>query len=51
MRQLSGKLQLSALRNPIAFFRSLFNDRGEYENQIKATYLSIAKDLERRFPI
>jgi len=49
--QLSGKLQLSALRHPIAFFRSLFNDRGEYENQIKATYLSIAKDLERRFPV
>lgn len=50
VRQLSGKLRLSALRNPIAFFRGLFNDRGEYENQIKATYLSIAKDLESRFP-
>jgi triacylglycerol lipase len=51
VRQLSGKLRLSALRNPIAFFKSLFNDRGEYENQIKATYLSIAKDLESRFPV
>ena len=51
VRQLSGKLRLSALRNPVAFFRSLFNDRGEYENQIKATYLSIAKDLEPRFPV
>jgi hypothetical protein len=51
VRQLSGKLRLSALRNPIAFFKSLFNDRSEYENQIKATYLSIAKDLERRFPV
>ena len=51
VRQLSGKLRLSALRNPIAFFKSLFNDRGEYENRIKAIYLSIAKDLERRFPV
>ena len=51
VRQLSGKLRLSALRNPIAFLRSLFNDRGAYENQIKATYLSIAKDLESRFPV
>ncbi len=51
VRQLSGKLKLSALRNPIAFFKSLFNDRGEYENQIKATYLKIARDLERRFPV
>ena len=54
VRQLSGKLRLSALRNPVAFFKGLFglfNDRDEYENQIKATYLSIAKDLESRFPV
>lgn len=49
--QLSGKLKLSALRNPLAFFKSLFNDRPEYEKQIKGTYLKIAQDLERRFPI
>jgi triacylglycerol lipase len=51
VRQLSGKLKLSALRNPIAFLRSLFSDRTVYENQIKETYLSIAKDLESRFPV
>jgi hypothetical protein len=51
VRQLSGKLKLSALRNPIAFLKSFFSDRGEYEGQIQATYLSIARDLERRFPV
>lgn len=51
LHQLSGKLKLSALRNPIAFFKSLFNDRPEYEKQIKGTYLKIAQDLERRFPV
>jgi triacylglycerol lipase len=51
VRQLSGKFNVSALRHPIVFLKGLFGDRGEYENQIKATYLSIAKDLESRFPV
>jgi triacylglycerol lipase len=49
--QLSGKFKVSALRNPVAFLKGLFGDRGAYEDQIKATYLSMAKDLESRFPV
>ena len=49
-RQLSGRLRLPALLDPLALGRSLVHDRREYENQIKGTYLSIAQDLESRFP-
>lgn len=49
--QLSGKFRLGTLLNPFTAVRSLFDDRREYENQLKGTYLSIAEDLESRFPI
>ena len=49
--QLSGKLRLPALLNPLAAVRSLIDDRREYENQIKGTYLSMAEDLQSRFPV
>lgn len=50
-QQLSGKLRLDALRNPLAAVKSLFDDRRGYEEQIQETYLSIAKDLRDRFPV
>jgi triacylglycerol lipase len=49
--QLSGKIRLGTLFNPLAAVRSLIDDRREYENQIKGTYLSIAEDLQSRFPL
>ncbi|MFL6257430.1 MAG: esterase/lipase family protein [Pyrinomonadaceae bacterium] len=49
--QLSGKFRLGTLLNPLTAVRSLFDDRREYESQLKGTYLSIAEGLESRFPI
>lgn len=51
VHQLSGKFRLSTLLNPITAVRGLLDDRREYENQIKGTYLSMAEDLESRFPV
>jgi triacylglycerol lipase len=49
--QLSGKLRLTSLLNPLAAVKSLLDDRRGYEEQIQETYLSIAKDLRERFPL
>jgi triacylglycerol lipase len=51
VHQLSGKLRLGTLLNPLTAVRGLLDDRREYENQIKGTYLSIAEDLQRQFPV
>ena len=51
VHQLSGKFNLGTLfEDPLGALRSLFDDRREYENQIRNTYLSMAEDLARRFP-
>lgn len=52
VHQLSGKFRLAALlEDPLGAVRGLLGDRREYESLIRGTYLSIAQDLERRFPI
>ena len=51
VHQLSGRFQLGALRNPLTLIRGVLNDRHEYEAQIKNTYLSIAEDLQERYPV
>jgi triacylglycerol lipase len=50
VHQLSGKFRLSTLLNPVTAIRSALDDRSEYEEQIKNTYLSIAEDLQARYP-
>jgi triacylglycerol lipase len=48
--QLSGKLGLGRLLNPFHLIKDILDDRNEYEEQIKNTYLSIAEDLQERYP-
>ncbi|HEX8335244.1 MAG TPA: hypothetical protein VF621_00860 [Pyrinomonadaceae bacterium] len=48
--QLSGKLGLRALLNPFNLVREVLEDRSAYEDAIKGTYLSIAEDLQARYP-
>jgi triacylglycerol lipase len=45
LHQLSGKFRLGHLLHPLSAIRGAFDDRREYENQIKGVYLSIAEDL------
>ncbi len=49
--QLSGKFRLRTLLNPVDAIKGLLDDRREYEDQIRGTYLSMAEDLARRFPV
>ena len=50
LNQLKGKSKTNVFKNPIKFFKRLFGEPREYENQIKGVYLDIAKDLASRFP-
>lgn len=50
LNQLGGKARVNPLLKPISFFRRLFNEPREYENQIKGVYQKIAEDLGSRFP-
>lgn len=50
LNQLKGKSKANFFKNPLKFFKRLFNEPREYENQIKGVYLDIAKDLAARFP-
>jgi triacylglycerol lipase len=50
LNQLKGKSKTNFFKNPFKFFRRLFNEPREYENQIRGVYLDIAKDLAARFP-
>jgi triacylglycerol lipase len=50
LNQLKGKSKTNIFKNPIKFFKRLFNEPREYENTVKGVYLDIAKDLAARFP-
>jgi triacylglycerol lipase len=50
LHQLKGKAKTSFFKNPIKFFKRLFDEPREYENRVKGVYLDIAKDLAARFP-
>ncbi len=50
LNQLKGKSKTNVFKNPIKFFKRLFNEPRDYENQIKDVYLNIARDLGSRFP-
>ena len=51
LHQLSDEFGRDALRDLGGLLGGVLGNRSEYENQIKGTYLSIAEDLERRFPV